>query len=332
MTPLRSQRARQYSVSLTAHDAVTLETVDVPTPGEGELLLELVAAPINPAEVLMLEGAYGYRETVPALPRDLGIEGVGRVVGGAVDTVPLGTLVALIGASGIIGDHTVIPAEAALRVPDDIDPETFAVSFVNVQSVLLMLSEWGELRNGDWVVQNAANSGYGRIFDRVATSRGLNVVNVVRSGRARDEIDGVVGGPVVIDGDDLERVVLEATGGIAPRVAVDAVGGAATGRLASSLAAGGRVVVYGLLSGEPSVVDTRLTVFHGITVEGFWMPRSIARASSDVLAGLAEQAMDVLRAGDIVIPIAHRYSLDDISTAVARAAQGGRGGKVLVVR
>jgi NADPH:quinone reductase-like Zn-dependent oxidoreductase len=328
--PAANRRVVQREVG-SPESVAELEHGEVPTPGPGELLVELVLAPINPAEVLMLQGEYGYRETVPPLPRFAGIEGVGRVVGGATDAVPLGSFVSLAGTAAVFGDYRVIPAEQAFVLPEDVDADTVAVAFVNTQAVLVMLHEWSEVGPGDWIVQNAANSGYGRILDAVAARRGVRLVNVVRSSEAAKQLDGS-SGPVVVDGDDLEARVLEATDGVRPLVAADAVGGTATGRLASTLVSGGRVVTYGLMSGEPCQIDTRLIVFGGIRLEGFWMPRSMPRLDAAELAGIGSEALDVIRSGAVSVPIERRYGLDDVATALAHAAQGGRVGKVVLTR
>lgn len=306
--------------------------IPVPRPGEGELLVELVVAPINPAEILMLQGAYGYRDTTPALPRAAGIEGVGKVVGGATAVVPEGSLISLAGSQGVFSDYRVIPAASALVLPPTVDPDTFAVSFVNVQAVLLMLHEWPELDAGDVIIQNAGNSAYARVLDAVASRRGLTVVNVVRSAKSGHSVEGELKGPVLVDGEDLDERVRALTGGARPRIAVDAVGGAATGRLAETLAPGGRVVTYGLLSGEPVQVDTRIVVFNGVRVEGFWMPRSMAAAPTDLLPALAAEALRIIGEGGFTVPIAARIGLAGIAEALALAAQGGRDGKIVVTR
>jgi len=304
----------------------------VPTPGEDELLVELVLAPVNPAEILMLQGTYGYRDTQPELPRSVGIEGVGRVVGGATSAVPEGALVSLAGSAAVFSDYMTIGADSALVLPAGMDVDTFAVSFVNVQAVLLMFHEWPEVESGDWLIQNAGNSAYARVLDAVAARRGVSVVNVVRSAESASKVAGTMQGPVLVDGDDLGARVLEATGGIRPKIAIDAVGGASTGRLAESLGAGGRVVTYGLLSGEPVQLDTRLVVFNGVSVEGFWMPRSMGRASADLLRNIGAEALGIIREGSFTVPIAARFGLGQISQALSLAAEGGRDGKVVITR
>lgn len=313
-------------------EVAVLETGPVPVPGSGEVLVELVIAPINPAELLMFEGAYGYRDTVPPVPRMAGIEGVGRVVGGDVTPdVPLGALVSLAGTPAVFSDYRVLPTAGALVLDTAIDPEVFALSFVNVQAVLLMLREWPELESGDWIIQNAGNSAYARVLDAAAARRGLNVLNVVRSETAAAGTPGTV----LIDGDagsTLDERVRAATGGVRPRVAVDAIGGAATGRLAETLQPGGRVVTYGLLSGEPARLDTRLLVFNDIHVEGFWLPRTMSRTDPSVLSSVAAEALDLIRTTPLALPIDARYPLADIAAALTHAAAPHRSGKIVVTR
>lgn len=331
---MREKMNRTIVQRTTGEPGTVAEIVEAPLliPGENEILVELVLAPINPAEILMLQGTYGYRDTRPELPRSAGIEGVGRVVGGATSVVPAGALVSLAGSGAVFSDYTVLRADSALVLPPEVDVDTFAVSFVNVQAVLLMFHEWPEVTAGDWLIQNAGNSAYARVLDAVAAHRGVSVVNVVRSAESARKIDGTMRGPVLVDGAGLDARVLEATGGIRPKIAIDAIGGASTGRLAESLSSGGRVVTYGLLSGEPVQLDTRLVVFNGVRVEGFWMPRSMGRASADLMASIGAQALEIIGERSFAVPIGARFGLGQISQALALAAEGGRDGKVVLTR
>lgn len=68
-------------------DVIRVERSEVPLPGPDELLVELVLPPINPAELLIINGSYGYGASRPQLPRKTG---VGRAVGGDTDRVPEG--------------------------------------------------------------------------------------------------------------------------------------------------------------------------------------------------------------------------------------------------
>jgi NADPH:quinone reductase-like Zn-dependent oxidoreductase len=160
----------------------------------------------------------------------------------------------------------------------------------------------------------------------------MTVVNVVRSAESARKIEGAMRGPVLVDGDDLDARVLEVTGGVRPKIAVDAIGGASTGRLAETLTSGGRVVTYGLMSGEPVQLDTRLVLFNDVHVEGFWMPRSMGRLSAEALGRIGAEALEIIGEQGFEVPIGASFGLGDIARALALAAEGGRDGKVVVTR
>jgi trans-2-enoyl-CoA reductase len=326
-----NRTAVQY-VTGDPRDVAQIVVSTIPVPARDELLVELVIAPINPAEILMLQGTYGFRDSRPELPRNLGIEGVGVVVGGATSVVPLGSLVSLAGAPNVFSDYRLIPAATALVLNPDIDPEVFALSFVNVQAVLMMFHEWSELGMGDWIIQNAGNSAYARILDAVANRKGITVLNIVRSEESAAKVAGVLHGPVLVDGIDLDAKVLAVTGGTRPKIAIDAVGGSSTGRLAETLESGGRVVSYGVMSGLDMQIDPRLILFNDIRVEGFWMPRSMQRLSREVAGSIAKEAEAIIAEKRIHVPIESRFSLSDIALALEQALKGQRNGKVVIIR
>jgi NADPH:quinone reductase-like Zn-dependent oxidoreductase len=313
-------------------EVVEIDEVPVPEPGPGELLVSLDAAPVNPAELLMFEGSYGYGPTRPALPRKAGIEGVGTVVGGATDRVPEGTPVALRGVSGLWSDFMVIPADSALVLPADADRHQLSMGLVNPMAVLLLLEDHVALSAGDVVVQNAANSGFGRVLDAIGARRGLTVVNVVRSQAAADSLAGSAQGAVLVDGPDLQQQVAEATGGRLARLAVDAVGGSATNRLAHCLQTGGVVSLYGLLSGEPAVVDLDVVIFNDVRLEGYWTPRSLGRRTPEEVQRVLADALELLGSGAFHVPVEATYALSDVAEALRHAGRGGRSGKVLLTR
>lgn len=194
-----------------------------------------------------------------------------------------------------------------------------AIGFLNTQCVLLNLSHPAVVEGG-WVIQNAANSGYGLIVDAIASRMGIPLINVVRSERAAAEIAESARGPVILDGPDLAERGLALTDGAPPTLALDAVARQSTGRLAAALAPGGTVSTYGLLSEQLCQVDTQLVVFHGIHLEGFWFPRARAALDSEALRQLQEKALNITSFDPGKVPVAGRYPLDDIVRAFSHAA------------
>ncbi|MFD2856216.1 zinc-binding dehydrogenase [Seohaeicola zhoushanensis] len=196
-----------------------------------------------------------------------------------------------------------------------------------------MLRDYRDLAPGDWVVQNAANSAVGRLVARFARDRGIRTVNIVRRDGLADDLKAEGADVVLVDkGDnDLADRILAATGGIRPKLALDAVGGASTAALAASLEKGGAVVVYGLLSGEPCALDARDLVFRDITVTGFWLSDWFAKADRDAIRRLNGFLAEQMAQGRLHTEVAARYPLSQHREAMAHAAAAGRDGKILFV-
>ena len=121
---------------------------------------------------------------------------------------------------------------------------------INPPTAQLMLSDFVDLKAGDWVIQNVANSAVGRLLIVLARQRGLRTVNVVRRADLAGELKALGADVVIVDGDDLAARVAKATGDAPIKLGVEAIGGAATGRIVDSVATDGTVVHYGSMSGE----------------------------------------------------------------------------------
>jgi NADPH:quinone reductase-like Zn-dependent oxidoreductase len=105
------------------------------------------------------------------------------------------------------------------------------------------------------VIQNAANSAVGLYLVQLARSRGYRTVNVVRRQDAAAVVRDTGGNVVRVDGEDLAERVVEATRAATIRLGIDAVGGAATGRLTDCLCESATLVNYGRMSSEPCAVQ-----------------------------------------------------------------------------
>jgi NADPH:quinone reductase-like Zn-dependent oxidoreductase len=113
---------------------------------------------------------------------------------------------------------------------------------------------------------------------QLARYRGYRTVNVVRRRDAAAVVRDTRGDVVLVDGEDLAGRVIEATNGAAIRLGIDAVSGAATGRLANCLCESATLVSYGRMSGEPCAVQPNALIFRDLTLRGFWLARWFQRA------------------------------------------------------
>ena len=303
--------------------------VDLPEPQAGQALVEILASPINPSDLLTLSGVYG---VLPELPAVGGNEGVGRVKSVGPDTqgVETGQLVLLPLGAGTWASHLIARAADLVPLPDGADPQQLAMLAINPPTASLLLSEVVSLQAGDWVIQNAANSAVGTYLIKLAAERGIRTINVVRRQGAVESVQAAGGEVVLIDGDDLKKRVRQATDGARIKLAIDAVGGAATERLAACVADGATVVNYGVMSGEPCQVSPTHLIFRGITLTGFWLATWYGRASAEERTALYGDLTRRIARGKLKAPVAETYDVRDIKQAVAAAARGERSGKVLI--
>ena len=312
-------------------DAVieVVEQADPGDPGPDEVLVEAEFAPINPADVLNLEGKYG--AVPPALPMTPGAEGVGRIAkaGSAVRHVTPGDRVLLTGP-GCWRELIKAPGKAVFALPGDIDPKQLAMLRVNPPTAYLMLHAIVAPKPGQWVIQNAANSGVGHCLIRLARLAGIKSVNVVRREELVAPLRAFGGNVVLVDGPDLDVRVRAAIGEAALPLAIDAVGGSGTQRLARCLSDGGTVVNYGLLSGEPCTVDGRETVFRDVRLQGFWLRKWYVDTPPAQIAALYRDLTSMVADGTLAVEVEAVYPIRKIKEAVAHAARGGRSGKILI--
>ena len=309
-----------------------IELVEQPDPGEpgpGEVLIESEFVPINPADVLNLEGRYGAEP--PKLPMNPGAEGVGRIaaVGAGVTHLKPGDRVLLPGP-GTWRERSKSPAKMVFPLPAGVDPKQLAMLRVNPPTAYLMLQQFVAPKAGNWVIQNAANSGVGHCLIRLAREEGLKTVNVVRRQELIAPLRAAGGDVVLTDGPDLDARVRDAIGGGALPLAIDAIGGEATQRLARCVSESGTVVNYGLLSGEACRVDARETVFRNVTLRGFWLRRWYMDTPPDQIAAVYRKLAAKVADGSLAVEVEAVYPFSKIREAVAHAARGGRSGKILM--
>lgn len=309
-----------------------VEVIDGPDVGEpdaGEVVVAMEASPINPADLLFMEGRYA---TLPPLQVPLGIEGAGRIVatGPDVGDLAVGDPVMSLGRANWAARVRLKAAEV-VKLPADVDIRQAAMLKVNPATALLMLRSPVALEPGDWVIQNAANSGVGRDLIRLAKTMGVRTVNVVRRANLVPELKALGADAVVVDGTELADVVRNETGAAAIRLGIDAVAGDATRRLSGCLADGATLLNYGLLSGDPCRMDPHDLVFRGVTLTGFWLAKGLQGMALADIRALYGELVEHLTAGDLTVPIEATYRLDDVAEALAHAAREARDGKVILM-
>ena len=323
-------RAQYASRSPVPQDSIDAVEFDVPPLTEGQALVQVLAAPINPSDVLTLTGEYGM---LPPLPAIGGNEGVGRIVelGPKTSAPPVGTTVVLPVGAGTWVTHLVADAKKLVALPGTADPLQLSMLTINPPTASLMLSDFVALAPGDWVIQNAANSAVGGYVRQLAKLRGYRTVSVVRRDSAIAAVQAMNGDVVLVDGPDLAKRVAAATDKAAIKLAIDAVGGTSTDHLASCLAVGGTLVNYGLMSGAPCQVSASNLVFKDVTLRGFWLALWFRKAAPAQVQALYGELAMLVATKQLSARVQATFDVREIKQAVALAAAGEREGKVLIV-
>jgi trans-2-enoyl-CoA reductase len=312
---------------------VELRSTPMPVPRQGEALVQMEYSPINPADLNVLEGRYGQ---LPALPCVPGHEGVGRILalGGAVGEGDLarflGRRVLLPPGFGAWRPFGVAALEELVGVPDTVPAQQAAMLRINPATALCMLRTFVTLRPGDWLVQNAANSGVGRSVIQIAKAMGLRTVNIVRRSGLEPELRAVGADVVLEEGGGLAQRIAAAVDGAPLLLALNAVGGDCALALGKALAHSGTLVTYGAMARQPLTLPNALLIFKNITLRGFWISQWYRLASAEEVRVLLAQLLEWAGSGLLHTPIEAVYPLQEVAAAIAHAQRGGRAGKILL--
>ena len=334
--PERNSQSKYISYSQLGNpaDVLKVKTEAVRALSDGEVRVKVLAAPINPSDLYQISGNYGVDPILPARP---GSEGIGRVteVSPGVKNLSVDQLV-LLASGSTWAEELVAPAAGFLPLPNlgNISAEIIeqlSMSAVNPLTALLMLTSYGDIQEGQWIVQSAANSAVGGYVIQLAKQRGIKTVNIVRRDGLADDLISKGADVVLIDGPDLATKIAEATDNAPIMLALDPVGGDTFGRLADSLGYGGTIVTYGGLSGKPGVLDTGKVIFNDTRVRGFWLYKWYQIATMQEKQAAFGQVIPLIANGTLKANIDSRFSVDQIKQAVTRSWEGGRNGKVLIV-
>jgi trans-2-enoyl-CoA reductase len=324
----KSINAAVYERHGNPADVLHVETQPWPIPSPDEAIVRVRAAPINPADLNAIEGKYPVRPQLPATP---GFEGAGVVVdlGRAVKNISLGALVILPHNLGTWREAVAVKASELVIVPSEIDPIHAAMLKINPMTAWRLLHDYVDLKSGDWLIQNAANSAAGRAVIQIARGLGYKTVNVVRREELIDELRAEGGDVVFVDGENLREEVKNATGKAPIRLGLNAVGGDSALRLANTLAPGSTIVTFGAMSLQPLKIPNGLLIFKDLRFRGIWINKWYDNATMEERMEAFRALFEMAKGGLLKTKVEKAYPLSELKAAVRHAAQGKRSGKII---
>jgi len=308
---------------------------EIPLPNSlaaNEVLIKWLVAPINPADLNIIEGVYGVKAKLPGVG---GTEGVGIVVetGSNVKGVAKDDHVIPSKATGTWRTYGVLRDNELLRIPKDIKRE-YAATLSSPSTAIRLLEDFQDLKSGDVIIQNAANSSVGTAVMQLANARGIKTINIIRN---RPDFADVVermkllGGYTVISDEYLltpqfRRIMSELP---KPKLALNCVGGSTATELARFLGQGGSLVTYGGMSHRPVVVPTSLFIFNDIKLQGFWLTHWLETHSQEERQKMLNSIFESVRSDKLKLWL-ETWKFDRFADALKKVRQPYRDRKVVL--
>lgn len=308
-------------------DVVRLVDVpDVGAPNADEMIIEVEASPVNGTDFLIMAGRYG---KLPKPPAILGYEGVGRVaaIGRDVKHVKEGDRV-LIPVGQPAWTERVKTNASWLRPLPDGDVNQLSMIGINPASAYLLLTDFIQLKRGDWIIQNGANSSVGRAVIAIAKTMGVKTVNVVRRAELVDELKPLGGDLVLVDGPDLAKTVAAQTGNAPISLGLDMVAGESTANLMGALAPQATLVLYSIASQKPAMASGPHIIFGYQSIRGFWLVNWFKTALPETVTQVYGHVAPLVASGAISAPVAETFAFEQFGQALSAASK--REGKVIL--
>ncbi len=301
-------------------------------PDDDAVRIKVLLGNVNISDMALIRGKYNF---FPEFPSLAGAEGVGTVLetGKNISAYAVGDKVSFYSLYGAWAEEVNVPQKSLVRIPEELEDEVAAQFYTNPITAVAMLEEAGS-QEGDFLLLTAGASSVSKLIIQFARQSGIRVIATVRHDSLCDELLELGAFAVVnTETDNLIREVQRVTEAKGVSVVLDAVGGKTASEAFHCLSPGGKMIVYGALSGERIPLNSSALIAKDISISSFWTHRWFDR----VYEGFPEkyllfkQALIAkMSALKLKMPVEQIYPLQDIRQAAAHFARRGRSGKILI--
>jgi NADPH:quinone reductase len=299
-------------------EVLELRELPAPTPGDGEVLVDVEAVGVNFRDVYERQGG-GYGSEPPAI---IGVEGAGKIA-------ETGECVAWIAVPGSYAEQVAAPREKLVPVPDGISSEVAAAGMLQGMTAHFLASDSYPIGEGDWVLVHAAAGGVGRLLTQIAKACGGRVIATTsteeKATLARDE-----GADEVIGYEGFAERAKEITGGEGVAAVYDGVGKATFLDGLGALRPTGRMILYGAASGQPDPLNVPSLAPAG----SLYVQRPTLHTytrTPELLRERARSLFELMQAGKLEVRIGARYPLEQARQAHEDLEARKTTGKLLLI-
>jgi NADPH2:quinone reductase len=299
-------------------EVLELVELPVPEPGDGEVLIRVNRAGLNFADTHRRTNTYLAKDTLPLVPGS-------EVAGVREDT---GERVVALTGDGGYAEYATAPAALTFPIPDGVEDATALALVLQGLTAWHLYRTCGRVAPGESVVVHAAAGGVGSLAVQLGHPMGAGRVIATASSESKRELALELGADVAIDSaaEGLTERLVEANGGAPVDVVFEMVGGAVFDASLAALAPFGRLVTYGISSGENNTIRSGDLMRRSRAVVGFWFVHCLGRPEmiDEALADLFER----VARGELRVVTGPAYPLERAAQAQTDLAERRTTGKV----
>jgi NADPH2:quinone reductase len=277
--------------------------LDDPSPGEGEVLVDVARSGVNFADTHSTRNDYLAKQSLPLIP--------GAEISGRTDD---GRRVAALLGSGGYAQKVAVPEATLIPIPDEVDDDQAAAMLLQGLTAMALVQRCARIEPGETIVIEAAAGGTGSLAVQVAKRAGAKVIALASSAEKHEFLRDL-GADACVDSraDDLGEAIREANGGERVDAVLHMSGGDAFDAELGTLAPLGRMVVFGIASREQREVSTAALLRGSKSVTGFWLAHLLMRR--DLLAPMIGELLSAVARGELTATIGGVYPLSDAARA-----------------
>ena len=307
-------------------DVLEIMDLPIPEPAENEIRVKVLASPVNPADILFIQGQYRIK---PTLPQTAGLEGAGIIdkVGSNV-SLPVNTLITF-RHKNVWAEYAIIPLEKATVLPPGFPLEKACQFSLNPITAHALLEE-STAQADDWLLLTAGNSAIAKIIIQLAKARRIKTIVVVRNMHDRQELEAL--GATIIVADNagtLQSDIKAITHTTGVKCILDAVGGQLITELIPTISAGGQLLSYGLMSKDNVSYHNAGIIFKNITIKGFGIDHWLNSMDADEQQLTYQSLIKTLTDPAFKLPVAARLPFKDFKKAFTLNALSKKSGKII---
>ncbi len=317
-------------------ETLTLDEVEDPTPGNGEVLVDVKACAINYPDTLMIRDLYQFKPERPYSPGGE-LAGVIAAVGEGVTEFAVGDRVMAGIGNGGLAEKVIVPAGRMFPIPEGVPFEKAASLLMTYGTTIHGLKDRGHIKEGDVVLILGAAGGVGLSAVELAKAFGARVVAAVSS-EAKGEVARKAGADEVViypreemdkaASKELANAFKAACGPTGANIVYDIVGGQYSEPALRSIAWEGRFLVVGFPAGIAKM-PLNLTLLKSCDICGVFWGAFTAREPVKFRAQV-EELFELMRAGKIDPLVSETFPLDRAGDAIAKLENREAVGKLVV--